>query len=85
MEILITPDGNIRHIYSDELTGVFTEDGTVNTFRASHVEPAKNEGWTADMAPMGGPVLSGFKLRQEALDAETRWITNYLTGRSNDD
>lgn len=77
MEILIGPSGKIRHIYSDDLTGLFEEDGEVVTTRASNVEPDGNL-WSADLSPLNGPVLRGFRLRQEALDAETEWIREHL-------
>ena len=47
--------------------------GNVSIRRASHVEP-EGDGWSADMSPVGGPVLSGFSKRQEAIDAEIKWM-----------
>jgi len=32
-------------------------------------------GWTADMAPVGGPLLGPFKLRADALAAEREWLS----------
>lgn len=66
-------NGNARFIYNDDLAFLLDE-GEATVTRASHVEPAVGGGWTADMSPSDGPVLGPFKLRQEALDAEVRWL-----------
>ena len=72
-------EGRLQFIYSDELAFLL-ELGESTTKRASHVEPDGHGQWTADMAPVGGPVLGPFKLRQEALDAEVEWLTeNVIT------
>jgi hypothetical protein len=55
VEIYVGPDGDFRAVYSDALAEVLA--GTPHaTRRASHVEPMGG-GWTADMSPVGGPVL----------------------------
>jgi hypothetical protein len=92
-DIVFEADGSIRFVYSDTLAALFKGD-EVHTSRASHVEPALNgrAGWTADMAPLGGPVLFAdgesssaqdaqripFETRQQALDAERDWIRKEL-------
>lgn len=73
MEIIIAPGGRIRCLYKDELAGLLTE-GRATVRRASHVEPAAPGGWTADMGPVGGPVLGPYRLRSEALAAEVKWL-----------
>jgi hypothetical protein len=74
----ISPKGVITTIYSDDLAPLLAK-GKVAIRRASHVEPsATGSGWTADLAPVGGPVLGPFPLRQEALDAEVRWLDTWL-------
>jgi len=73
-------DGVARFIYDDDLAAV-TQLGPSTTHRVSHVEPAPGGGWTADMSPVGGPVLGRedpFPLRQQALDAEVRWLRQHL-------
>ena len=75
-KLLIKADGEITAIYSDRLAEFFAE-GKAETTRASHVEPKGTE-WTADMSPLGGPILGPFALRQEALDAEVRWLEEKL-------
>jgi hypothetical protein len=91
-DIVVEADGTIRFVYSDTLATLF-EGGELQTTRASHVEPAINgrAGWTADMAPLCGPVLFAdgagsaqdaqrvpFTTRQQALDAEREWIRKEL-------
>jgi len=80
IDLSVDQDGVIRCIYNDDLAELIQEGkGTLQ--RASHVEPdEKRLGfWVADLSPVGGPVLEGFKLRQAALDAEVEWLlNNYL-------
>lgn len=77
--IYIGEDGSIEHVYDDAVADLFAEDGTAITTRASHVEPAPQGGWNADMGPVGGPVLGPFALRADALAAERRWLDdNYF-------
>lgn len=76
--------GVIRFIHDDDLTAAMRaeEVGSISISRASHVEPtADGTGWTADMAPVGGPVLTAddggpFRTRAEALAAEHAWLLN---------
>ncbi len=86
MELLIGTDGTVRTIYSDQVKPLLAKLGNVSevdvvrdhTRRASHVEPGPN-GWQADMAPVGGPVLDGFGSREEALAAEVEWLKAHGT------
>ena len=70
--ITILPDGTLKFIWTDDLADLLTE-GHAEIVRASHVEPVGTE-WEADMGPSGGPVLSGFTRRQDAINAEVHWI-----------
>ncbi len=80
-DIIVNADGTVSHIYSDELAGLFRGENTT-TRRASHVEP-DGDGWTADMSPSDScDRLGPFRLRQEALDAETEWIQRHMRGES---
>ena len=72
MNIIISPAGQIRFIYSDDLIGLIQE-GEARTRRASHVEPDES-GWSADLSPVGGPKLGPFATRDEALKAEVAWL-----------
>jgi hypothetical protein len=73
----ISRKGTITAIYSDELAGLI-DQGRAEIRRASHVEPTEG-GWAADLAPVGGPILGPFKLRQDALQAEVAWLNRWLS------
>lgn len=73
MELTIVFGEYVEAIYSDELIDVLSELGSVYVRRASHVEPCDG-GWSADMSPVGGPVLGAFPKRQDAIDAEIDWL-----------
>lgn len=74
--LIIADNGDVRSIYDDETADFLRTLGIVSTRRASHVEPAA-DGWTADMAPVGGPVLGPFRTRAQALEAEAAWILEH--------
>lgn len=70
---IVARDGLLRMRYDDRLT--FKGQAAQQSIRrASHVEPTEDGNWTADMAPMGGPVLGPFPTRKAALQAEAAWI-----------
>lgn len=71
-------DGGMSTIYSDDTAELLRQLGDVETMRASHVEPDGAGGWTADMAPVGGPVLGPFSTRAAALSAEVAWLTDWM-------
>jgi hypothetical protein len=74
---VIRPGGSIEFIYTDALAPLL-QLGSAQVTRASHVEPdGTGAGWTADMAPIGGPVLGPYALRSEALQAEIAWIETH--------
>ena len=72
MQIVFTPQGDARAIYDESID--LSALGAVEVRRASHVEPDGAGGWYADLSPVGGPVLTGFRLRSEALAAEVAWL-----------
>lgn len=75
MKIIVSPQGVLRSIYSDDLTVIFEAVGTPTTRRASHVEPSiDGDGWVADLSPVGGPKLGPFAHRSTALEAESQWL-----------
>ena len=78
--IVVEPDGEIRYIYDDALREIMRLGDAVIT-RASHVEPTEQGEWTADMRPSDGPVLGPFVTREEALQAERRWLEANGFGR----
>lgn len=75
-EIHVLADGSLVYLWDDRLQPL-GELGAVSIRRASHVEP-DGGGWTADLAPVGGPRLGPFRLRAEALAAERRWLHRHL-------
>ena len=70
--IVVQENGTMQWIWTDELADLVGE-GSAKIERASHVEPIGGQ-WFADLGPSGGPVLGGFLIRQDAIDAEIEWI-----------
>lgn len=75
MELVILPDGTIRCVYGEAIE--LTSFGPLQIRRASHVEPTTDGRWTADLSPVGGPIVGPFPLRTEALDAERQWLASH--------
>lgn len=72
---LVFTGGKMLAIYSDTLATAMRGTGAMSVRRASHVEPSRDgKTWEADMSPVGGKVLRGFKLRSEALAAEVSYL-----------
>lgn len=80
-KISVSPKGVMQFIYTDRLASLL-QQGASRIERASHVEPDPQGGWYADMSPVGGPMLTGFALRQEALDAEVAWLEANMIGQT---
>lgn len=74
IEIFVDADGSVQFVYSDEAAALFRGEAQ-ETRRASHVEPDGAGAWTADLSPVGGPVLGPFVTRAEALGAEVAWLS----------
>lgn len=72
MELIIDPKGIIRAVYGETIHLPCL--GITEIRRASCVEPDSNGQWTADLAPIGGPILGPFICRSSALDAEINWL-----------
>ena len=70
--LVVGRDGTLEALYGERLD--LTPLGTLTIRRASHVEPTPGGLWTANLSPVGGPVLGPFAKRSEALAAECRWI-----------
>jgi hypothetical protein len=82
MQIIIEPGGLLRCIYTEDINLAALGSPTIT--RASHVEPDQHGRWQADLSPVGGPVLTGFARRSEALAAEQAWLeTHWLLTRDN--
>lgn len=76
LRVTVRQSGHLEFIYHDDLAGLCSAGTTVIT-RASHVEPSPHGGWTADMAPSGGPLLGPFPTRAEALAHEVSWLQSH--------
>jgi len=79
MELVVDPGGTVRYIYAEDID--LAALGSPVITRASHVEPNQNGSWTADLSPVGGPILGPYPLRSEALAAERRWLEAHWLGR----
>ena len=75
MQLVINPGGAVRCVYSEEID--LTALGSPVITRASYVEPDQQGRWSADLSPVGGPLLGPFRSRSEALDAEQQWLDNH--------
>ena len=75
MQIIIEPSGMVRAVYSELID--LAALGNLTITRASHVEPDEHGQWSADMAPVGGPMLGPFPHRSEALIAEQQWLDRH--------
>ena len=77
MQLVIDPAGGVRCVYDEALP--LSEFGQLTIARGSHVEPTDSGHWTADLSPVGGPLLGPFESRSAALTAERDWLeTNWL-------
>jgi hypothetical protein len=80
MQLVIRPCGKIECVYSEELD--LHQLGSLSIARGSHVEPDATGQWTADLSPVGGPMLGPFSNRSDALAAERQWLeTHWLVSR----
>ena len=78
MQLVIQSGGTVRCLYSEELD--LSALGSPSITRGSHVEPTDDGQWTADLSPVGGPILGPFPARSQALEAERCWLEdNWLT------
>ncbi|MGE3779075.1 MAG: hypothetical protein AB7F89_17955 [Pirellulaceae bacterium] len=72
MQIIISPNGEARCIYSEAIE--LTTLGSITIRRGSHVEPDQQGNWWVDLAPVLGPKLGPFSTRSAALAAEAQWL-----------
>jgi hypothetical protein len=72
MDLIIGPTGQVRCVYDETIDLAALGQPVIR--RASHVEPDADGRWSADLHPMGGPILGPFDHRSEALTAESAWL-----------
>ena len=72
MQLVIDPTGSMRCLYDETLP--LADFGRLTISRGSIVEPTEAGHWTADLSPVGGPLLGPFATRSQALDAEQEWL-----------
>ena len=75
MQLVIENTGHVRCVYSEAID--LTALGSLAIARGSHVEPTEDGRWTADLSPVGGPVLGPFDHRSDALTAELDWLESH--------
>jgi len=76
VELYIRPQGQVEAVYDEALP--LEALGRLEIRRASAVEPGADGSWTADLAPVHGPVLGPYFRRSEALAAERVWLSERL-------
>lgn len=78
MQLYVRPNGAAQCLYDEKIE--LHALGALDIRRASHVEPdTKNNGfWYVDLSPVGGPVMTGFKTRADALSAEADWLNEKM-------
>lgn len=79
--IQVCPEGDLIMIYQDPVK-IFLDLGSAVIRRASHVEPSDSGQWTADLSPVGGPILGPYDTRTAALVAEVDWLQNSMEVRA---
>ncbi len=78
MQLVIDPAGEVYCVYDEARP--LAELGRLTISRGSMVEPTEAGDWTADLSPVGGPLLGPFANRSAALDAEREWLErNWLS------
>ena len=75
MDLLIEPSGTVRCVFGEEID--LGQLGQLSIRRGSHVEPTPDGQWTADLAPVQGPLIGPFLTRTAALNAEVSWLQEH--------
>ena len=75
MDLLIEASGTVRCVFGEEID--LGQLGRLSIRRGSHVEPTPDGQWTADLAPVQGPLLGPFPTRTAALNAEVSWLQEH--------
>lgn len=77
MKIILGVDGVVRYVYNDVIHKHMSTLGEATIKRATHVEPDENGMWYADLSPVGGEKITGFKTHKEAIDFELKWLSKH--------
>jgi hypothetical protein len=72
MQLVVMAGGKVRCLYDESID--LAALGPPEITRASHVEPAGDGSWYADLAPVNGRLLGSFERRSQALEAEQAWL-----------
>lgn len=75
MDLLIEASGTVRCVFGEQID--LGQLGQLSIRRGSHVEPTPDGQWTADLAPVQGPLLGPFPTRTAALNAEVTWLQEH--------
>jgi hypothetical protein len=75
MQLVVQSGGTVHCLYGEELD--LPQLGRLAIRRGSQVEPTSDGQWTADLAPVRGPVLGPFLCRTDALTAERQWLEQH--------
>jgi len=75
MDLLIETSGTVRCVFGEVID--LGQLGQLSIRRGSHVEPTPDGQWTADLAPVNGPLLGPFPTRTAALKAEVTWLQEH--------
>lgn len=75
MQLIITPGGQARCIYGEEID--LAQLGELTIRRGSHVEPDSSGSWFCDLSPVSGPRLGPYPSRSLALAAEVTWLADH--------
>lgn len=71
---------SVRFMHDDDVAAALVPAlGTAVTRRASRVEPNADGSWTADLSPVGGPILDPFNRRDKAIAAEIQYLKENRT------
>ena len=79
-ESIIDEDGTVSFLYDDDLVGLARLLGQPVVTRASYVEPDAWGCWLVDMSPLASFSDGPFLYRSDALEAERRYVGQWLRG-----
>jgi hypothetical protein len=80
MQLIVLTSGVIRCLHFEDVD--LRRLGELTIQRASHVEPASDGQWLANLSPVHGPQLGPFDTRSQALAAELRWLEQHWLSHS---